>query len=101
MSDYLFAILGMSLATQIPRLIPAFTKTESLKDGFLKRFLDSIPLAALGALIVPGIFSVGGSIWIGLIGGLFSFFLALKKMNLMLNIILSTVLVSFLIYTRG
>jgi branched-subunit amino acid transport protein len=101
MSDYFYAILGMSLATQIPRLIPALVKTEVLKEGFLKRFLDSIPLAALGALIVPGIFSVGGTFWIGLVGGLFSLFLASKKINLMLNITLTTLLVSLFIYFRG
>lgn len=98
MNDYFFAILGMSIATQIPRIIPSFTKTEILKNKTLKRFLDAIPLAALGALIAPGIFTVGDSIWIGLAGGILSLSLACYKINLMLNIILSTLFVTGLIY---
>jgi len=98
MNDYFIAILGMSIATQIPRIIPSFTKAEIINNKLLKRFLDTIPLAALGALIAPGVFTVGGSIWIGLAGGILSLVLAYHKANLMLNIILSTLFVTGLIY---
>jgi len=98
MNNYFIAILGMSIVTQIPRIIPSFTKTEIINNRLLKRFLDTIPLAALGALIAPGVFTVGGAIWIGLAGGILSLVLAYRKANLMLNIFLSTLFVTALIY---
>jgi len=98
MNDYFIAILGMSIATQLPRILPSFTKTDLLHNKSLKRFLDTIPLAALGALIAPGVFTVGDSFWIGLSGGILSLVLAYHKTNLMLNIILSTLFVTGLIY---
>lgn len=98
MNEYFIAILGMSIVTQIPRIIPSFTKTKIINNRLLKRFLDTIPLAALGALIAPGVFTVGGAIWIGLAGGIISLVLACRKANLMLNIFLSTFFVTALIY---
>lgn len=98
MNDYLIAIIGMALATQLPRLIPAFTGTDKIKNRYFSRFLSSIPLAALGTLIIPGIFTVGGSIYIGLLGGLISLTLAYKGINIMLNIVISSLFVSALIY---
>ncbi len=98
MNDYIIAIIGMSIATQIPRIIPAFTGKNSIRNIYFRRFLASIPLAALGTLVVPGVFSVGGSFHIGLIGGLTSLILAFKEVNIMYNIIFSSLLVSALIY---
>jgi len=98
LKDYLPAIIGMALATQLPRLIPALTGTKKIRSRYMSRFLSSIPLAALGTLIIPGIFSVGGSMIIGLLGGLVSLILAFKGVNIMLNIVISSLIVSFLIY---
>lgn len=96
MNDYTLAIIAMSLTTQIPRLIPAFLPKKGLQKGFLSRFLSAIPLAALGALIVPGIFRIGETPTIGIAGGLLSLFLAWRKVNLMLNIVVSTLFVTVL-----
>lgn len=98
MNDYLLAIVGMSLATQLPRLVPAFTRSNKIKNKYISRFLSSIPLAALGTLIIPGVFTVGGSAIIGLLGGLVSLMLAYKGINIMLNIVISSLFVSTLIY---
>lgn len=98
MNEYILAIIGMSLATQIPRIVPAFTGRKTIRSRYFSRFLSSIPLAALGTLIVPGVFSVGGSFLIGLTGALCSLLLAYKGINIMYNIILSSLLVSALIY---
>lgn len=98
MSDYLLAIIGMALATQLPRLIPALTGTKKIRSRYVSRFLSSIPLAALGTLIIPGIFTVGGSVFIGLLGGLVSLAMAYKGVNIMLNIVFSSLFVSVLIY---
>ena len=94
MNDYLLAIILMSLATQIPRLIPAFSKISSIKNIYFKRFLASIPLAALGALIFPGILSVGGNPIIGFLGASLAFFFAYKGVHVMLNILLSSLFVT-------
>ncbi len=49
-------ILGMTLVTYIPRLIPfILVSSESLPKG-IKKFLLCIPCTALGALIIPGVF---------------------------------------------
>lgn len=98
MNEYLPAIIGMALATQLPRLIPALTGTKKIRSRYMSRFLSSIPLAALGTLIIPGIFSVGDSMFTGLVGGLVSLVLAFKRVNIMLNIVISSLIVSFLIY---
>jgi len=98
MNDYLISVIGMALATQLPRIIPAFTGSSKIKNRYASRFLSSIPLAALGTLIIPGIFSVGGSMYIGVLGGLLSLALAYKGINIMLNIILSSLFVTALIY---
>lgn len=98
MNDYLIALAGMALATQLPRMIPAFTGSRRITNRYVSRFLSSIPLAALGTLIIPGIFSVGGSIYIGLLGGMLSLILAYKGINIMLNIIASSLFVSSLLY---
>jgi len=98
LNDYFIAIVAMSLATQIPRIVPAFTGKNTIRNKYFTRFLASIPLAALGTLIVPGIFSVGGSFQIGMIGGLCSLVLAYKGINIMYNILFSSLLVSALIY---
>lgn len=96
MNNYIIAVIAMSLTTQVPRLIPAFLPKKGLQQGFLSRFLSSIPLAALGALIVPGIFRIGETPYIGIAGGLLSLFLAYRKVNLMLNIVVSTFFVTIL-----
>lgn len=63
-------ILGMAVVTYIPRLLPAAWKDWSFLPDWAKRWLRSIPYAALGALIFPGILSVEpGDPWVGLAAG--------------------------------
>lgn len=97
MTNELYTVLGMALITVIPRVLPALIHQSGLKSKVLQRFLSSIPLAALGALIVPGIFTVGGSWGIGFAGGLMSLLLAGRKLNIMVNILLSTGFVTLLL----
>jgi branched-subunit amino acid transport protein len=97
LSNEIYTVLGMALITVIPRVLPALISQHSLKSKVLQRFLSSIPLAALGALIVPGIFTVGDSWGIGLAGGLLSLLLAARKANIMVNILLSTGFVTLLL----
>ena len=55
MSDALVIILACGAVNYILRVVPfIFTIGEDLPP-YLKRFLDYMPIAALGALILPGI----------------------------------------------
>lgn len=98
MNNYLYAVALMAISTQVPRLIPGILPLSEIKNSVLQRFLKSIPLAALGALIFPGVLQVGGHTLIGVSGGVLSLLLALKKVNILLNILCSTFFVSALIY---
>jgi branched-subunit amino acid transport protein len=64
-------IIGMSIVTYVPRLLPALIMDRFMLPTWVNRWLKSIPYAALGALIFPGILSVDkSSAMIGLVGGL-------------------------------
>lgn len=81
-------IIGMSLATMIPRIIPAFIVDKLEFRGWLNRWLSAIPFAALGALIFPGILAVKpDQPHIGLIGGIVAIALAYLGLNVILVVI--------------
>ncbi|MDC3413563.1 AzlD domain-containing protein [Aquibacillus sp. 3ASR75-11] len=70
-------IIGMSLVTMIPRVIPAFVVDKLRFPNWLNRLLNAIPYAALGALIFPGIMNViPDKPYVGLIGGIVAIILA-------------------------
>src|SRR5699024_42305 len=50
-------IIGMSLVTMIPRVIPTFIVDKLRFRDWINRWLNAIPYAALGALIFPGVLS--------------------------------------------
>ena len=89
-------IIGMSLATMIPRIIPAFIVDRLEFRGWLNRWLISIPFAALGALIFPGILAVKpDQPHIGLVGGLIAVVLAYLGLNIIL-VVLGAIVTVFL-----
>ena len=55
--EILVVILGMSLVTYVPRLLPFLMVSENRMPDRLRRFLRLIPYTALGALILPGALS--------------------------------------------
>lgn len=80
-------ILGMSIVTLLPRLIPIFIVGRTTFPQWVNRFLAAIPYAALGALIFPGILSVDElHPTIGLIGGLVAIVLAFLRMHVLVVI---------------
>src|SRR5690625_130574 len=90
-------IIGMSLVTMIPRVIPAFVVNKLMFRDWVNRWLQAIPYAALGALIFPGIMSVKeGEPHIGLIGGIVAVLLAYFGLNIVL-VVLGAILTVFLI----
>ncbi|WP_085992814.1 AzlD domain-containing protein [Oceanobacillus senegalensis] len=84
----LLIIIGMSLVTMIPRIIPAFVVDKLPLWPWVHRWLNAIPYAALGALIFPGILSVvPDQPIVGLIGGIVAILLALFGLNVVLVVI--------------
>ncbi len=53
----LILILGMMLVTYIPRLLPFLLVVKNKIPKKMNDFLSYIPYTALGALIIPGVFS--------------------------------------------
>lgn len=55
MSDNLLIILACAAVNYLLRSVPFFIPIKDKLPPYLKRFLDYMPVAALGALILPGI----------------------------------------------
>ncbi|SDM01560.1 AzlD domain-containing protein [Sediminibacillus halophilus] len=84
----LFIILGMSLVTMIPRMLPAYIVDKVHFPEWINRWLNAIPYAALGALIFPGILTVKpDQPHLGLIGGAVAVILAFLGLNIILVVI--------------
>ncbi len=81
----LLLILGMALVTYIPRLLPAIFLDRVQFPAWFQKWLKSIPYAALGALIFPGVLLVDqDQPLIGIIGGLAALGLSLLKLHITL-----------------
>jgi len=62
-------ILGMAAVTYIPRLVPFLFFSRLQVPPRVGAFLKSIPVAAIGALILPGVFTATPEIpWAALAG---------------------------------
>ena len=57
MHKALFLVLGCAAINYCLRAVPFFIKPITNMPPYLKRCLDYMPIAALGALIFPGIFT--------------------------------------------
>ena len=56
--DIYLMILGMSLVTYLPRVLPAFLMGRIRLSARVERFLQLIPYTAMTALVFPGVFTV-------------------------------------------
>ncbi len=57
MNNLILIILGMAAVTYGPRLMPFLLLSDKEIPKRVDAFLKCIPVAAIGALIIPGIFS--------------------------------------------
>lgn len=55
MDNLVFLILGMAAVTYLPRLAPFVFFSNLRVPPLAEGFLTSIPVAAIGALIIPGV----------------------------------------------
>lgn len=79
----LLLILGMTVVTYLPRLLPALVLDRFSLPPWFRRWLKAIPYAALGALIFPGLLEVDREQpLVGLTGGMVALLLSLKGISL-------------------
>ncbi|MFN2113030.1 MAG: AzlD domain-containing protein [Anaerolineales bacterium] len=94
-------ILGMALVTYLPRLLPALFMDRFQFPAWFKKWLKSIPYAALGALIFPGVLLVDrDQPLLGLAGGLVAAALSFLNLHItlvMAGSILTVILIQYLI----
>lgn len=57
MNNLIPLILGMTAVTYLPRLLPFLFLSNKRIHKRLDSFLKCIPAAAIGALIIPGVFT--------------------------------------------
>ena len=70
MSEALWIVLGMMLVTYIPRFLPFVMIGDKPLPKKVVRFLEYVPFAALGALIIPGALTAIPGAYMPVAGGL-------------------------------
>lgn len=81
-------IIGMAVVTYIPRVLPSFIIGSLKMPRWVNRWLQSIPYAALGALIFPGILTIDSEApVIGIIGGAVALIISWFKVNAMFSVV--------------
>lgn len=82
-------IIGMAIVTYVPRMLPLVALNGKKMPPFLQAVLNNVPFAALGALIVPGIFLINDNIWYGIVGGIVAFIVAFFGANVIVVVMSS------------
>lgn len=57
--DYLLLVIGMGMVTYLPRWLPLALLTQRRLPGWLVAWLEFVPAAILGALLVPALVATG------------------------------------------
>lgn len=97
MKNYLPLIIGMGLATYIPRLVPLLFLTDKEVNPKLRRFLQYIPYTSLTILIIRGIVTADPDMILPTIAGIaLAGIVSYFKSNLVLSVIVS-IAASFII----
>lgn len=91
-------ILGMAAVTYLPRLMPFLIITKIKIPNRVDAFLKCIPVAAIGALIVPSVFSATPDMPIAGIAGIgFALILGLWKGGIIIPV-LGSVAATYLVF---
>lgn len=94
----LILIIGMGIATYLPRMLPFWLFKEGGLPPFWNRVLMNIPYATLGALIFPGVLYIQENIWAGLVGGMSAVVIALLGANVIIVVLGSITVLAFFMY---
>lgn len=101
MDNVIFIVFGMAAATYIPRLIPFFLVGNTTLPRQVDAFLKCIPVAAIGALIIPGVFTAIPDKPLAVIGGMgFAFVIGWWKGGIIIPV-LGSVAVAYLMLLLG
>lgn len=97
MNNQILLILGMMLVTYIPRLLSFVIVSGKNLPPRLRRFLQLIPYTALGALIIPGVFSATPQMpWASILGIGFAFVYGWYRGGIIIPVT-GSILVTFLV----
>ncbi|MCP3873087.1 MAG: AzlD domain-containing protein [Desulfobacteraceae bacterium] len=97
MNNLIFIILGMAAVTYGPRLAPFLLLSDKQVPKRLDAFLKCIPVAAIGALIIPGVFSATPDMPLAAVAGMvFTLIVGLWKGGIIIPV-LGSVAVTYLV----
>lgn len=96
-TDYWELILGMALVTALPRVLPMLIDLEQWLPPALVRSLGFVPPAALGALIVPGLFHAAEHTLIAVTALVTATLLALPRRSPLILTVTATLLVCWIV----
>ncbi|MAM00454.1 AzlD domain-containing protein [Hydrocarboniclastica marina] len=85
-------ILAMAVATALPRVLPMLVDLEQWLPPTLVRSLGFVPPAALGALIIPGVFHAADHVALALTALMVATVLALPRRSSLLLTVTVTLL---------
>lgn len=95
MNNIIWIVLGMMLVTYIPRVLPFIIISEDNLPPRLRKFLNYVPYTALGALIIPGVFSATPGVPLaGILGIVFAIIYSWFKGGIFIPVI-GSVLMTF------
>jgi len=80
-------VLAMAVVTYIPRMLPLVLLKNISLPGYINRFMQFIPYAALGALIFPGVLNSTGTLQSAIAGCIIAILLAWFETNLIVVVI--------------
>lgn len=86
-ASYWWMLLGMAVATYLPRMIPLTILDGKELPPIVSGVLRNIPYAVLGALIFPAILHIQEDMLFGVIGAVTAFALALFGLDVMFVVI--------------
>ena len=98
MDNIILIVVGMAAVTYIPRLLPFLMLSNKQIPAKVDSFLKCIPVAAIGALIIPGVFESTPDMPIAGIAGIcFALIIGLWKGGIIVPV-LGSVAVTFLVF---
>lgn len=99
MNNLIPLVLGMAAVTYGPRLIPFFLMSNREVPKRMDAFLKCIPAAAIGALIIPGVFSATPDMPMAAISGMaFTMIFGLWKGGIIIPVLGSVAVTYFVLF---
>ena len=99
--DIYLMILGMTLVTYLPRVLPAFLMGRIKLSARVERFLQLIPYTAMTALVFPGVFTVDANPVLGIVGAAVAGGLAWKKCPIIVCVLAAVAVEAVMLMMQG